>query len=197
MARTELEVRRVGPGETAAVAATLARAFEHDRVMRWLTPGDGRLERGFALYLERLWLVHDSCFSTDDGLAAACWLPPDRWRLSAGQRVRLLPRLATVMGRDLPRFATGVRAIEGRHPREPHWYLPVVGVEPSAQGGGRGSALLRHVLARCDADRTPAYLEATSERSRALYLRHGFEVTEELRLPGGGPPLWPMWREPH
>ncbi len=93
------------------------------------------------------------------------------------------------MGRDLPRFAAGVRAIEKRHPREPHWYLPVVGVEPSAQGHGRGSALLRHVLARCDADRTPAYLEATSEHSRALYLTHGFEVTEELRLPGGGPPL--------
>ena len=81
VARTELEVRRVGPGETAAVAATLARAFEHDRVMRWLTPGDGRLERGFALYLERLWLVHDSCFTTDDRLAAACWLPP-AWPLS-------------------------------------------------------------------------------------------------------------------
>ena len=147
MARTELEVRRVGPGETAAVAAPLARAFEHDRVMRWLAPGHGRLERGFALYLERLWLVHDSCFTTDDRLAAACGRPPERWRLSAGQRVRLLPRLAAVMGRDLPRFATGVRAIEGRHPAATR-------IEPPPTS-------------------RPA-------------------VTQELRLPGGGPPLWPM-----
>ncbi len=33
-------------------------------------------------------------------------------------------------------------------------------------------------------------------RSRALYERHGFEVTGEFNLPSGGPPLWQMWREP-
>jgi hypothetical protein len=31
----------------------------------------------------------------------------------------------------------------------------------------------------------PAYLEATSERNVRLYLRHGFDVTEQVRLPGG------------
>ena len=71
-----------------------------------------------------------------------------------------------------------------------------MGVVPEAQGRGRGATLLRHMLDRCDAESMPAYLEATTERSRALYALHGFEVTEELRLPGGGPPLWPMWREP-
>ena len=47
------------------------------------------------------------------------------------------------------------------------------------------------MLVRCDADGLPAYLDATSERSRALYALQGFEVTEELRLPAGAP-LWPM-----
>jgi hypothetical protein len=46
------------------------------------------------------------------------------------------------------------------------------------------------------AEGTPAYLEASSARNRALYERHGFEVTEELSLPKGGPPIWLMWREP-
>ena len=44
--------------------------------------------------------------------------------------------------------------------------------------------------------RIPAYLEASTPRNRALYLRHGFVVLDEMRLPGGGPPLWRMWREP-
>lgn len=196
MRPAELAVRKVGRSDTAAVAATLARAFENDRVMRWLAPGGQRLEPAFTLYLERIWLAHDACFATTDGLAAACWLPPGRWQLGAVQRLALLPRLARVMGRDLARMANGLRAIERSHPREPHWYLPLLGVEPEAQGRGRGATLVRHMLDRCDADRTPAYLEATTERSRTLYALHGFEVTEELHLPGGGPPLWPMWREP-
>ena len=196
MRPAELAVRKVGRPDTTAVAATLAQAFENDRVMRWLVPGEGRLEPAFTLYLEQIWLAHDACFATTDGLAAACWLPPGQWRLGAGRRLALLPRLAGVMGRDLPRMANGLRVIEARHPRKPHWYLPLVGVVPEAQGRGRGAALLRHMLDRCDGEGTPAYLEATTERSRALYAMHGFEVTEELRLPGGGPPLWPMWREP-
>jgi hypothetical protein len=50
------------------------------------------------------------------------------------------------------------------------------------------------MLARCDRERMPAYLESSTERSRALYERHGFQTTEVIRMPRGGPPLWLMWR---
>ncbi len=69
-------------------------------------------------------------------------------------------------------------------------------MQPDDQGRGIGSALLRPVLTRCDREGVPAYLEASSERNRALYARHGFEVVERIELPGGGPPMWRMWREP-
>lgn len=52
------------------------------------------------------------------------------------------------------------------------------------------------VLERCDREGLPAYLEASSARNRALYLRHGFEVVEEVHLPADGPPVWLMWRNP-
>ena len=48
------------------------------------------------------------------------------------------------------------------HLTEPHWYLPLIGVDVTKQGRGYGSALLRHALERCDRDGLPAYLEATS-----------------------------------
>jgi hypothetical protein len=51
------------------------------------------------------------------------------------------------------------------------------------------------MLERCDREEMPAYLEASSPRSRACYERSGFEATDELVLPDG-PPLWPMWRRP-
>ena len=55
---------------------------------------------------------------------------------------------------------------------------------------------MRAVLDTCDRDAMPAYLEATSEGNRRLYLRHGFEVTGEIQLPDG-PNMWPMWRTPN
>ena len=67
---------------------------------------------------------------------------------------------------------------------------------PDRQGRGFGSHLMQPVLERCDADGTPAYLETDTERNVQLYERHGFKVTEEFPLPGGGPPVWLMWREP-
>jgi hypothetical protein len=51
------------------------------------------------------------------------------------------------------------------------------------------------LLERFDRDAMPAYLEATSEANKRLYLRHGFEETGEIKLPNG-PSMWPMWRTP-
>lgn len=72
----------------------------------------------------------------------------------------------------------------------------MIAVAPERQGEGLGSALVRSVLDRCDQEGVPAYLEASNERSRALYERLGFGHTgKPLDLPEG-PRMWPMWREP-
>ena len=81
------------------------------------------------------------------------------------------------------------------HPSGDHWYLPLTGVDPPAQGRRLGSTLLQHALAICDADRLPAYLEATSPRSRNLYAHHGFNDLGVIQA-GSSPPLWAMLREP-
>jgi GNAT superfamily N-acetyltransferase len=110
--------------------------------------------------------------------------------------MRTLPRLALALGRRLPISVRAISAVEAVHPTEPHWYLAVIGTEPSRQGHGIGSALLGPVLQRCDQDHIPAYLESSKEANLAFYARHGFEVTRPLDLDGGGPRIWPMWREP-
>jgi predicted N-acetyltransferase YhbS len=86
--------------------------------------------------------------------------------------------------------------MDAKHPkRPPHWYLAVMGVAPEWQGKGLGTALMRPGLDEIDAASLPAYLESSTPRSRALYERNGFEVTGELNLPRGGPPVWLMWRD--
>lgn len=42
---------------------------------------------------------------------------------------------------------------------------------------------MRPVLQACDEQGVAAYLEATTERNRDLYLRHGFVPSQELELP--------------
>jgi ribosomal protein S18 acetylase RimI-like enzyme len=81
------------------------------------------------------------------------------------------------------------------HPKEPHWYLPLIGTDPAKQGNGHGSALLLHALAICDREKLPAYLEASSPRNIPLYRRHGFESLGSIQV-GNSPVITPMLRQP-
>lgn len=82
------------------------------------------------------------------------------------------------------------------HPREPHWYLYLLGTDSAHQGRGHGSAVLQPVLERCDDEVRPAYLESSKEVNIPFCRRHGFEVRSEFCPINGCPPMWPMWREP-
>jgi ribosomal protein S18 acetylase RimI-like enzyme len=81
------------------------------------------------------------------------------------------------------------------HPKEAHWHLAFIGVDPAYQGRGIGAALLRHTLARVDEERLHAYLESSNPANVPLYRRHGFEVVREIRV-GGSPTVTPMIRAP-
>jgi ribosomal protein S18 acetylase RimI-like enzyme len=105
-----------------------------------------------------------------------------------------LHRAMAVVFRDFPRTSELFELFDAHHPQATHYYLQFIGVRPERQGTGIGSALLRAVLDRCDLDGAAVYLEA-DERSRHLYLKHGFEAIAELRLPAG-PSFFPMWRAP-
>jgi ribosomal protein S18 acetylase RimI-like enzyme len=104
--------------------------------------------------------------------------------------------MVRALGRHTVRALRALTHVEGRHPKEPHWYLGVLGTRTAAQGKGIGSALLAPVLERCDDEGIPAYLESSKHSNIAFYRRHGFEVTGEIALPSGGPSVWPMWRDP-
>jgi GNAT superfamily N-acetyltransferase len=82
------------------------------------------------------------------------------------------------------------------HPVEPHWYLAAVGTMPEHQGSGAGAAILTPVLARCDAEGLPAYLESSNPRNVPFYHRLGFAETGTLSTPDGTATMTLMWRTP-
>ncbi|MDQ6617719.1 MAG: GNAT family N-acetyltransferase [Actinomycetota bacterium] len=195
-----ITIRKAGLDDVRPLGAALARAFTEDPVMQWLVPAmrarNHRLPRMFAMELLYLYLPYDEVYTTRDLVGGALWAPPGGWRTPLGSLVRALPRLVWTLRGHMPAAMRSVTAIERIHPQEAHWYLAVVGTEPSYQHQGIGSALVAPVLERCDRDFIPAYLESSREDNLEFYQRLGFEVTGTLDLPGDGPRVWPMWREP-
>jgi ribosomal protein S18 acetylase RimI-like enzyme len=193
-------IRRARAADIPALAKMLARAFLDDPVARWAFPPaqlrEAALERFQATRIRQL-LPHEEVWTSQDLDSAALWAPPGRWRSSLREILQLVPCFtrARLVGR-LPRAAIGWELLERGHPRRPpHFYLAVLGTEPAEQGRGLGSAVLAGVLDQCDADGVAAFLESSKESNIAFYSRHGFRVTEEVRLLGG-PPMWRMWRDP-
>jgi GNAT superfamily N-acetyltransferase len=199
-ARSRGEVRKGRAEDTKALAGVLARAFEEDPVSLWVFP-DGadrvrRLELMFRLMMVPEALADDDCHTTEYGAGVALWAPAGKPKPGLLESLRLIPTVARVCGRRTPGALRILSYMESKLPEEPHAHLLFLGTEPERQGEGIGSRLLHSNLSRLDRAGTPAYLEASTPRNRALYLRHGFVDMDRMQLPGGGPTLWRMWREP-
>lgn len=175
--------------------AVIALAFSSDPAMRWMYPDSHQ----YVKYLPRFVRAfagrafeHGTAHIAGHGAATALWLPPGA--TPDDEALVALIEESVPPDERGPLFDTFER-MAAFHPDEPHWHLPLIGTDPSRQRKGDGSALLRHTLEICDAQRLPAYLEATSEASVPLYQRHGFEVLGRIQSEGA-PPIFPMLRGP-
>ena len=193
----DVDVRPAQAEDLDAVVGVLIESFFEDPVMSWVFESAVRRQRLSSMWsvmARHGYLPAGASTLVPGGDGAALWMPPGLrldeafWAEHGGEFVRGLDG-------DLERISQLSHAMDECHPTDDHWYLLAIGVHPHAQGRGLGGVLLAHTLAQADAARQPAYLEATSPRSRVLYERFGFEVISELH-PGDGPTLWGMWREP-
>lgn len=181
------------------LARTMARAFSDDPLTCFLLPSDAgreaKLPRLFKL-LFKLGLPYGGCEVTSGCESAALWRPPYQWHIPAWQYITNGAEFLGLFGLGGAARVMGfMDHIEKRHPREPHWYLQAIGTDPANQGKGFGGVVIRHRLAKADASALPAYLESSKETNIPIYASFGFEITGEIKLPGG-PTIYPMWRKP-
>jgi GNAT superfamily N-acetyltransferase len=87
---------------------------------------------------------------TEDGSGAALWLPPDQ-HPDEEALVELVKRGSAASAKA--ELFQVFQQMSSYHPQEPHWYQPLIGVDPLYQGGGIGSALLTYALAACDREK--------------------------------------------
>ncbi|WP_020119851.1 N-acetyltransferase [Streptomyces canus] len=193
-------IRTAGGSDRELVTRLLDAAFQDDPVSGWIFPGEEYRRtthpRLMAAFVDIV-LAEGRVDVTEEGTACALWLPvpADGGDEHDGEDEFAALREALDPGNE--RIELIGRLTAGVHPSgRAHEYLWMIGVDPGHQGEGLGTALMGSVLERCDRDGVPAYLEASSARSRGLYERLGFELVERpLELPDG-PLMWPMWREP-
>ena len=186
------------PADHEPAVATLSAAFHHDPVFEWIYADVAQRRTAvphfFSVLVEQFASRHE-VRTTPDVDGVALWLPPGEELLPEATAEPIIAELVEGAGPAADRLMEAFAVLDAHHPHEPHWYLGFLGVQPSLQGCGIGSALLAATLVGADEAGEPAYLEATSGDNRRLYERHGFEVVRELPLPGG-PSLFAMWREP-
>ncbi len=192
-------VDKASAAQADQVVQTLAAGFFDDPIFRWWIPDDERrrelLPSVFVPFAEVL-MAHDETYLTADGRGTALWVPPGGELVAEEDAEEFAGRVVEAAGADAEERTLGIMGhLDEHHPHGSFYFLNLLAVVPEAQGQGLGSAMLERVLDRCDREGVPAYLDATSERGKALYERHGF-VAGTPYGPDGAPPFYPMWRQP-
>jgi GNAT superfamily N-acetyltransferase len=189
------DIRTVEPTEVARAESVQTMAFSSDPIMRWLWPEPHEYLRNFPSLVRGFGgraFDHEAAHVTDTFLGGTLWLPPGV--TSDDEALEKLMN-ETVAEPARSECRSILDQMGAAHPKDAHWHLTFIGVDPAQHGRGIGAALLRHTLALVDAQHLHAYLESSNPANVSLYRRHGFEVIREIRV-GGSPPVLPMLRLP-
>jgi GNAT superfamily N-acetyltransferase len=192
-----VSARQAAPGEYVAVARLLADVFYEDPMYKWLVPNEKRRMKAITGLFETACHVLATAdpaavWTTDSFLGGAIWTPPGRpnpsiamaWRVVADMMFGL--RWGMFRQMEVESSLTPIK--------ERHWYLNTIGVAASERGRGIGSALLAPIIARCDRDRLPIYLNTNTDDNVRFYRGRGFDVIRDVELDRGRMHLFEMRR---
>ena len=181
--------------DEASIIDVLVRANWEDPAARWAWPDSQQFLVHFPSFVRAFGgkaFAHGSACYVDGYVGAALWLPPN---IYPDENALIALVQQTVSEQIQKDFFAVFEQMSRYHPSEPHWYLPLMGVDPSQQGKGFGSALLQHTLIQVDRDNHLAYLESSNPRNISLYKRHGFDLLGTIQI-GTSPSIAPMLRRP-
>jgi ribosomal protein S18 acetylase RimI-like enzyme len=195
LSATTVPIKTATASESEQAIAVLFLAFSSDPAVRWTFPDPHQYQASFPSFVRAFAgqaFDQGTAYYTDGYEGAALWLPPGV-QPDEEAMVELLQRSVPEQLRG-EAFAV-LEQMGSYHPSEPHWYLPLIGVDPLQQGKGYGSVLMQHALRVCDAENRLAYLESSNARNIPLYERHGFELLGTIQV-GTSPSIFPMLRQP-
>ena len=190
--------------QIASAGRILARAFYSDPFFRYILPDAAtrqeKLNQYACIYVKASCLM-DTVHGTGMPLSGvAVWTAPGRGLTPEERSEAGMDRLPDIFGLEgFERYLGMVAHLSIERARDvplAHWYLSILGVDPTRQGEGIGGALLQPILKVSDQTDTPCYLETFVEENLAFYTHHGFRILVAGVEPRSSIPFWTMTRTP-
>lgn len=184
-------------------AAVFSRAFQNDLLAQVMFPDEDfrrKILPTYFTYRITYGILYGEVYApspTIEGLAV--WYLSDQYEMTNWRNMRAggMKLMFNTDKETLKRmniighFTTELR---NKYTSEKYWYLAPIGVDPSFQGKGFASKLMRAMLARIDSENLSALLETQDERNVKIYNKFGFEIVQEVTLPNTDVPHWLMSR---
>ncbi|KAL9084996.1 MAG: hypothetical protein Q9159_004962 [Coniocarpon cinnabarinum] len=190
-----------------SAAATLAEAFEHDDVARYLVDVSDTAKWSE----EKRWNLHSTLMnyityahakrglatyvgtSEDPFGSVALWMYPNKTLESASDVISTgLWKLAFKLTSDgrkrgfgdfFPLLGRTKKEILGSRAKD-CYYLVYIGTKPGCRGLGLARQLIQEAAKRADEEGKPMYLESSAKRNVKFYRSLGFEVRKQVWLAG-------------
>lgn len=199
-----MQILNLEPTQSRKAAEVVSSAFFHYPMLTHYFPDPERRKRWMPWYMEKTLdcaVRYGEVFVTSDFSGVMFILPPGHTRLTKVEYIQngflfvpfVMGYRNYVKNDECESFVadTQERLMSGRD----HYYLWGLVADPKTQRKGIGSALLKVLTDKCDAESMPIYLETHEQKNVAYYERFGFKLIHKDTIPKHGLDIFCMLRE--
>ena len=186
-------IRKLDPSQLEAASNALMMGFSTDPFQRWLMPDPTIYYKNFKKWTVNTCkqsFLEEGVFGDENNYGTAVWFPPgfDIDFADVSETYKEIPK---------DRKAETFKMFEMMGESRVHdaWYLEYLAVDPSKQGSGLGSLILKESLKVIDELGEAAYLESSNPQNMSLYERFGFRFLKKIQV-GSSPQINTMFRQP-
>jgi ribosomal protein S18 acetylase RimI-like enzyme len=195
-----LEIRELKVSELKEAANVFARSMRDNplNIAAWQLE-DNRRQQALASFYESVGpglLNRGSMLGAFQAgtLVGVCIIhPPGQCQPSTVEKLRILSALLLSGNlKAIPSMLQWAGVWSQHDPKDPHWHIGGLAVDPPFQGQGIGGHLMIAFCERVDSCNGKAYLETDKQRNVGFYQRYGFQISSESQVLGI--PNWYMVR---
>ena len=186
-------IRKLDPSQLEAASNALMMGFSTDPFQRWLMPDPTIYYKNFKKWTVNTCkqsFLEEGVFGDENNYGTAVWFPPgfDIDFADVSETYKEIPK-------DRKAEAFKMFEMMGESRVHDAWYLEYLAVDPSKQGSGLGSLILKESLKVIDELGEAAYLESSNPQNMSLYERFGFRFLKKIQV-GSSPQINTMFRQP-